>query len=304
MKMQIAFRETTHIRHGNSVSMAVGIIEVGPDERRDLEEKALAFKFAFIPALDHPVAAVAVGEPRRLVDRGGYIKNTLTVGTLEDLLTTDLERAIPNEHHNADFILRETELPPSVDGGVVFAFSGFLHFKPRQNFNFENLLWFENAPGDPEHQMVFAGRSGFERRPEEGPVEMVVRMTGHSMSAMLRDPLWGFGEEAYGLPGTMRLENYQKLDRYQDLMFTDDRTPEEDAELDELSVFMRYAGLDTLEKDETFRAFVKEMRDQFPEFTGNFPMTADQIISRDESVKMLVSSLLEREDAPYSGYGR
>jgi hypothetical protein len=304
MKMQIAFRESSEIRHGHSVAIAGGVVEIGPDEWQDFEEKALAFKFTFIPALDHPVAVSAVGEPRRVVARYDYIENTLRVGTLEDLLTTDLERAIPNDHHNADFVLRETELPSSVDGGIVFAFSGLLHLKPGQTFNFENLLWFENVSGDPEHRMVFAGRSGLERRFEEGSVDMVARMRGEAMSALLRDALWGFGDEAYGLPGTMRLENYHKLDRYQELVFADDRTPEEDAEFNELRAFMRYAGLDTLEKDETFRRFVKEMRDQFPEFNGNYPMTADQMIGRDESIKAVISNLLEREDAPYSEYGR
>jgi hypothetical protein len=46
------------------------------------------------------------------------------------------------------------------------------------------------------------------------------------------------------------------------------------------------------------------MRDQFPEFNGNYPMTADQMIGRDESIKAVISNLLEREDAPYSEYGR
>ncbi len=300
MKMQIAFRETATVRHDHSVAIAVGIIEVGPEELQDFEEKALAFKFHFTPVYGHAVGVSVVGGPRKLVDRDGWIENTLETGTLEDLLTSDIERAIPNEHHNADFALRETELPPSVEGGVVFAFSGFLHVKPGQPFKFEDLQWFEKRAGDPSHLMLFTGRSGIERRIEQGPVDMVESMRGQAMSAFLREPLWGFGDEAYGLPGTMRLDVYRKLGRYQDLVFADDRTPAEDSELDELREFMRYAALDSLEKDEMFQNFVREMRDQFPEFDGNRPMTAAQIVSREEGMSVIVASLVNSSDS----YGR
>jgi hypothetical protein len=292
MKMQIAFRETTKVRHDHSVAMAVGVVEVGPEELQDFDEKSLAFKFHFIPVYGHAVGVSVVGGPRKIVDRDGWIGNTLATGTLEDLLTSHIERAIPNDHHNADFVLRKTELLPSVEGGVVFAFSGFVHVKPGQPFGFEDLQWFENRAGDPSHLMLFAGRSGIERRIEQGSVDMVESMRGEAMSAFLREPLWGFGDEAYGLPGTMRLNVYRKLGRYQDLVLADDRTPSEDLELGGLREFMRCAGLDNLEKDEMFRDFVREMREQFPEFDGSRPMTADQIVSREESVKVIIESLL------------
>lgn len=292
MKMQIAFRETATVRHDHSVAIAVGIIEVGPEELQDFEDKALAFKFHFTPAYGHAVGVSVVGGPRMLVDRDGWLGDTLATGTLENLLTSHIERAIPNHQHNADFTLRETELPPSVEGGVVFAFSGFLHVKPGQPFDFECLQWFENRAGDRADLMLFTGRSGIEQRLEQGRVDMVESMRGQAMSAFLQAPLWGFVEEAYGLPGTMRLDVYRKMDRYQDLVLADDRNPEEESELEELREFMRHAALDNLEKDETFRNFVREMREQFPEFDGNRPMTADQIVSREESVGVIVASIL------------
>lgn len=304
MKMQIAFRETATVRHGHSVAIAVGVIEVGPEELQDIEEKALAFKFHFSPVYGHAVGVSSVGGPRTLVDRDGWLENTLATGTLEDLLTSHIERAVPNEHHNADFAFRETELPPSVEGGVVLAFSGFLHVKPEQKFDFENLLWFEEMHGAPNHMMVFAGRSGIERRIEQGRVDMVESMHGEAMPAFLRAPLWGFGDEAYGLPGTMRLDVYRKLDRYQHLVLADDRTADEDAELDELRPFMRYAGLNNLETDEMFRNFSREMRVQFPEFDGYRPMTAEQIVSREDSVSVIVRSLLKQDEEAPAGYGR
>lgn len=298
MKMQIAFRETSQERHGHNVAIAGGVIEVGPDEMLDFDEKALAFRFAFVPSLDHPVAVVPVAAPRDIVDEWGEVGNTLQVGTIEDFLTSKVSRAMPNDQHNADFILRETELPPSEDGAVVFAFSGLLHLKPRQPFDFGSLLWFENVVGEPQHRMIFAGRSGIEKRPEDGSLDMVERMRGHSMPELLRLPLWGFGPVAYGLPGTMRIENYQRLDRYQQLSFQDDRTPEEDDELQELRGFMRHAGLHTLELDETFGRYLRRLREEHPEFTGHRPMTADQIITREQSASVLLRAILEEEDGP------
>lgn len=296
MKMQIAFRETATVRHDHSVAMAVGIIEVGPEELQDFEEKALAFKFHFTPAYSHAVGVSVVGGPRKLVDRDGWLENTLATGTLEDLLTSHIERAIPNDRHNADFALRETELPPSVEGGVVFAFSGLVHVKHEQPFRFEDLQWFESRAGDRVDLMLFTGRSGIEKRTERSAVDMVESMRGQAISAFLQAPLWGFGEEVYGLPGTMRLDVYRKHGRYQDLVLADDRNPAEELELEELREFMRYAALDNLEKDEVFRNFVREMREQFPEFDGNRPMTADQIVSREESMGVIVASLLNSSD--------
>lgn len=297
MKMQIAFRETATVRHDHSVAIAVGIIEVGPEELQDFEEKALAFKFHFTPAHGHAVGVSVVGGPRKLVDRDGWLGNTLATGTLEDLLTSHIERAIPNDQHNADFALRETELPPSVEGGLVFAFSGFVHVKPEQPFRFEDLQWFENRAGDPADLLLFTGRSGIEQRLEQGRVDMVASMEGEAMPAFLQAPLWGFVEEAYGLPGTMRLDVYRKMDRYQDLVLADETTPAEESELEGLREFMRYAALDNLEKDEMFRNFVREMREQFPEFAGNRPMTAEQIVSREESMGVIVASLLNSSDS-------
>ncbi|NTF17142.1 hypothetical protein G6L37_01690 [Agrobacterium rubi] len=300
MKMQIAFRETSTVRHGHTVAMAGGVIEIAPEEWQDFDEKALAFKFDFVPALDHAVVVTAVGATRPIADPDGWLQNTLEVGTLEDLLTNRLDRAIPNQDHNADFVLRQTELPASVEDGRVFAFSGIMHLKPDQKFGFENLSWFESLEGGDDHVMMFAGRSGLERRKELGPVDMVEGMRGESMSAMLRQPLWGFGDEPYGLPGTMRLDVYRKLDRYYELFFEENRTSDEQAEFEDVREFMRCAGLNTIEKDDRYRDFFREMRAQFPEFTGHHPMTADQIVSRAESSRILVESILKREDGAYA----
>ncbi len=302
MKMQIAFRETSTVRHDHCVVIAGGIIEVGSGDARDYEETSLAFKFHFVDGTDHAVAISVVGDPRPLVDPDGWLQNDIEVGSLEGLLTCQMERAVPNEHLNADFILRETELPASVPGGRVFAFSGFLHVRPSQKFTFENLQWFEGVPGLPSQTMCFVGRSGIERRPENGRVDMVEGMRGRAMSALLHDPLWGFGEEAYGLPGTMRLSMYRKLKRYQDLFFEDGRTSDQQAEFDELRAEMRYAGLNNIETDARFRAYIGQMRERFPVHSAHRPMTASQMASREECVKLVVESILNDQlDQPAPG---
>ena len=302
MKMQVAFRETKVMRHGHSVVIAVGVIEVHPEEWVDYDEKQVAFKFDFVPSIDYPVAVSAVGGPRRIEDRDGYIDTYLATGTLEDLLTCELNRAVPNDHHNADFVFRQTELPASVEDGRVYAFSGVIHLRPEQKLDFRNHLWFEHVPGTRQEMMLFSGRTGIEHRPRK-TVDMDEGMRGHAIAQFLREPLWGFGDEAYGLPGTMRLSMYQKLARYQDLLFTEERTPEEQCEFDEVREVMRFAGLDNLEKDERYRAFTREMREQFPEFRGYQPMTSEQIVSREESLKVVIDSILKEEQGGYDYSG-
>lgn len=295
MKMQIGFRESTAVRHGHAVAMACGVLEVAPEEWIDFNEKSLAFSFDFVPALGHAAAATAVGMPREIRDEYGRAEDTLSIGSLEDFFTSRIDRAIPNDVHNADFVLRETELPASVLDGRVFAFAGLIHFRPEQKFAFEDLWWFESVDAAPGHVMMFAGRSGFERRPELGSVDMVESMRGEAMTAMLRKPLWGFGDEPYGLPGTMRLENYRKLDRYHTLFFIEERSSEEQAEFEDVREFVKMAALNTIEKDAQYREFVREMRAQHPEFNSHKPMTADQMVSRDESLRVIIDSILKQE---------
>jgi hypothetical protein len=67
---------------------------------------------------------------------------------------------------------------------------------------------------------------------------------------------------------------------------------------------MRYAGLNNLETNEMFQNFSREMRVQFPEFDGYRPMTAEQIVSREGSVSVIVGSLLKRDEEASAGYGR
>lgn len=298
MKMQIAFRETSTERHGHVVAMAGGVIEIGDDEMLEVDERALAFKFSFSPFSDHPLAVAPVGAPRPIVDQFNEVENTLQVGTIEDFLTLRIQRATPNDQHNADFVLRETELPASEVGATVFAFSGLLHLKPGQPFDFRNQLWFESFGDEPGHEMLFAGRTGIERRPDEADVDMVGLMAGQAMTNLLRLPLWGFGAVSYGLPGTMRLENYARIERYQHLSFLDDRTDAEEDELDDLRRFMQFAGLNTLEKDETYRRYLKRLREDFPEYTGYRPMTADQITSKEDNVATLIRAVLEDDETP------
>ena len=299
MKMQIAFRETSTVRHGHSVVMAGGAIEVSPEEWVDYDEKALAFRFDFASRIGHPVAVTAVGGARPITDQYGWIADILEAGQLEDLLTSEIERAIPTEHVNADFVLRATEMPPSVEDGRVFAFSGFLHLRPGQQFDFENLLWFESFDQDYGNVLMYSGRSGIERRPELGSLDMTELMRGESWSALLRKPLWGFGEKPYGLPGTMRIDLYRKLERYHSLYFCGERSAAEQAEFEDVREVISRAGLHTIERNEEYREFCREMRALHPEFKAYMPMTTDQIVSREESAKVIIASILRRDETRF-----
>ena len=276
MKMQIAFRETSTVRHGHRVAMAAGVIEVGPEDTTDYEEKGLVFRFDFIPGVAHPVGVSTHWPPHKLKSKWGHLDGELEVGTLEGLLTTDIERAIPNDMHNADLILRQTEIPSSAEGGRVFAFSGLVHVKPEQLFSYSDITWYEAQPHGQANFMIYAGRSGLERRPTEEKIDMAKTMRGEAMSGFLREPLWGFGAEPYALPGTMRLSMYRKMDRYRQLFFTDRSDTEVDQEFRALREEMRIAGLDNLDKDKNFQQFTGQMFQNYPELVGNRPMTAQQ----------------------------
>jgi hypothetical protein len=295
MKMQIAFRETVTVRHDHNVAMAVGVIEVGPEDTNDYEDKSLVFRFDFNPSLDHPVAASTHWEPRRLEANHGWLETELEIGTLEGLLTTQIDRAIPNEVHNADFVLRQTAVAPSVGGGKVFAFSGFLHVKPEQKFSFNDVLWFESFHTGQDNVMIFAGRTGVERRPGDGRPDMVEGMRGDAMSSFLRKPLWGFREEAYSLPGTMRLSMYRKMDRYMELFFSEGLSTPDKLELAGLKEDMRCAGLDNVARDEDFRIFAKIMRERHPDLVRNKPMTLKQRLLHDEKIKEVLSEIMEAD---------
>ncbi|TLX15755.1 hypothetical protein [Rhizobium sp. MHM7A] len=295
MKMQIAFRETVTTRHDHNVAMAVGVIEVGPQDTTDYEDKSLVFRFDFNPALEHAVAASTHWPPRRLVDSWGWLETELETGTLEGLLMSQIERAIPNDIHNADFVLRQTEVPPSVEGGRVFAFSGFLHVKPEQRFSFNDVVWFESPTSGQDNVMIYAGRSGVERRLEDGRQDMVETTRGDAMSSFLRKPLWGFGDEAYSLPGTMRLSMYQKMDRYMELFFSESLSAADKKEFAGLKEEMRRAGLDNVAKDEDFKAFVKQMRLKYPELVGNKPLTGKQRRLHEEKVSEVMSEVMEAD---------
>lgn len=293
MKMQIAFRETLTTRHDHNVAMAVGVIEVSPYDTVDYEDKSLVFRFDFDPALDHAVAASTFWAPSKLVDDSGWLETEMQTGTLEGLLKTDIERAIPNEMHNADFVLRQTEVPASVDGGRVFAFSGLLHLKPEQIFSFRDVTWFDSRTSGQSNVMVYSGRSGVEHRPEDGRPDMVEAMLGEAMSSFLREPLWGFGDVAYSLPGTMQISMYHKIDRYSDLFFSESLSASEEREFHDLKQEMRVAGLDNLATDEDYKTFYRQMRIKCPGLTANKPMTAEQRRSRNEAISETIAEVME-----------
>jgi hypothetical protein len=303
MKMQIAFRETNTMRHGHRVAMAVGVIEVGPDDTADYEEKALVFRFDFNPAMAHAVSASTFWPPRKLVSQWGNLDVELETGTLEGLLTSQIERAIPNEVHNADFVLRQTDVPPSVEEGRVFAFSGLLHLKPEQKFSFNDVVWYETPTLGQDNVMIYAGRSGMERRPEDGRPDMVETMRGDAMSSFLREALWGFGNEAYSLPGTMRLGMYRKMDRYGELFFSENLSSVEQEEFKSLKEEMRLAGLDNVAKDETYQEFSRQMRLKYPELNGNKPMvTKQKLLLAEKTTEVLAQIMVE--DGLASSFGR
>jgi hypothetical protein len=151
--------------------------------------------------------------------------------------------------------------------------------------------------------MIYAGRSGMERRPGDGRPDMVETMRGDAMSSFLREALWGFGNEAYSLPGTMRLSMYRKMDRYGELFFSENQSSVEQEEFKSLKEEMRLAGLDNVAKDETYQEFSRQMRLKYPELNGNKPMVSKQNLLLAEKTAEVLAQIMV-EDRLASSFGR
>ena len=151
--------------------------------------------------------------------------------------------------------------------------------------------------------MTYAGRSGIERRTSQEKRDMAETMRGDAMSGFLRAPLWGFGSDAYGLPGTMRLSMYHKMDRYRELFFSERSSLELQQEFETLKEEMRFAGLDNLARDSVFQEFARQMHEKYPELVGKKPMTGEQQRLYSEKAGEVIRLVKEGEDNARA-YGR
>lgn len=289
MRMQIAFRETTTERNGYQVVIAGGLIDIDPEDGIECDEQLLSFDMvndengqlsgAFVRATPRPIV---------------YEEELLAQDTLEHLLTCRIPRMNPSEFANAEFALRKTYVEPGDPQGVVYGFSGFYYLEKGASLDFAKAYQLETVPG-LDGLMKRTGILGQDWRPELGEVDVVMEMRGEAMAALLKKPWWGFGEEPVSLPGTMRREIYDQLDRLHRLHFVEgDRSSDEYRGLVDA---MREVGLASFLRDKGYERYLTARYADPSIETGFRPMPISRMATREQAVGVIVKSLLEEPNS-------
>jgi hypothetical protein len=287
MRMQIAFRETEETRSGYRIAIAGGVIETSPEDRLSYDECRVSFQFAFRED-GVPFSAFCHRNPQRLSSESDVLLDT---STLEALLTCKMDRSQPRDFLNAELFLRETSLAPSAQGASSYVFAGLVYLDRDETLSYSEACQLESRSDLGDRAMFFRGVLGEDFRPEIGEIDVVKEMRGATMAQLLEKPWWGFGDEAFSLPGTMRRGNYEQIERFQQLHFSD-RNPAEDLEYNRLADRMRYLGMDTMLTDRMLEGYIRARRSA-PDFRSPYlPVPHSATFTRQDALDTLVTELL------------
>jgi len=120
---------------------------------------------------------------------------------------------------------------------------------------------------------------------------------GIGMTALLKRPAWGWGDEPFALQSTMRLDVIDEAMECMRLLDTDHRTPEQDARLASLRGSQGYdvvalgrTGYDAA----AFAEFRRLMRDETEHDDWSTPLTAGQIEERRRRSEAVVREIRRR----------
>ncbi|MCZ7861181.1 hypothetical protein O9X98_07145 [Agrobacterium salinitolerans] len=286
MRMQIAFRETDETRSGYRVAVAGGVIETSPDDRLSYDECRVSFQLSFRED-GVPFSAFCLRTPTRLATDSILLDTC----TLEDLLTVRMERNQPSDFLNAEFAMRETALPSSIPGATSYAFSGLVYLDRDQTISYSEACQLESRSDLGDRAMFFRGVLGADFRPEIGEIDVVEEMRGAKMDQLLQKPWWGFAEEAYSLPGTMRRGNYEQIERFQRLHFAA-RDPEQENEYARLRERMQHLGMAGMLADPILESYIQARR-AAPDFRSPyFPVPHSATFTRQDALDTLVTGLI------------
>jgi hypothetical protein len=286
MRMQIAFRETDETRSGYKVAIAGGVIETSPQEHLSYDECRVSFQMSFRED-GVPILAFCHRTPTRLLSDSILLDTC----SLEDLLSIPMDRYHPSGFLNAEFAMRETALKPSTLGATSYAFSGLVYLDRHQIISYSEASQLESRSDRGDHAMSFRGVLGSDVRPEIGEINVVEEMLGAPMSELLQKPWWGFGEEAYSLPGTLRAVNYEQAEQFEQLHFSD-RGPTQELEYTRLKDRMQYLGMAGILADPILERYVQTRRTA-PDFSSpHFPFPRSAMFTRQDALDTLVVGLV------------
>src|SRR3546814_18789349 len=80
-----------------------------------------------------------------------------------------------------------------------------------------------------------------------------------SLNSLLKLPLWGWGDEKVGFVSTMDLPTIDECSKYDALSALENRTPEQEAELETIRKGEVGWIFNSSSKDETYQAYRREM---------------------------------------------
>lgn len=249
MRMQLAFRATSHKIGERQVSMVAGFVSAMPGQ---------------LPAEGIAEMGVLDGTPEGITELGPirhiyfpsreHDPNYLSYGM--GSFVTQRFWDIPARGQVLQLYCREVRMPSDHLLGQVYAVESLIALSEKMAPAYDLISVFA------QHREGFSmsGALGREIHPDWDIPPLVEATRGNSLAAFFRMPLWGFGDEPVGLVATMHPKVCDAYDRYRWGPETD-RKPE-------LVALIRDAGLDWPKQTDYLTA-ISSIRGKYPGFLEN-----------------------------------
>jgi len=296
MKIQIAFRDTGHVENGFRTVIATGLVEVpdSPDSPEVPEGMIGEFVLDMVKengAL-RPSMAVDKDVYRTPKDRWGHRPWPETA--VPGMVTESVWKS-PWFNGSCELFLRRSLVEPSAEGLAVMCAAGLVALKGQAPVDQDSIFQLSH---DGE-RFLYEGRIGEEVRPDWGKPGLAAAMRGEALAGFLRTPTWGFGDEPVGLGWHMSLEFAEAYDRYRTLALIDGRDEWDEREHEELLKRMSDEGMNQLDRDPAFRAYMKRMDGLgFIPRSVAMPETRTDLARRNRAAREVMPSILAAEDGP------
>lgn len=256
MKIQVAFRDTGHVENGFRTVIATGFVEFPDNADAPEVPDGMIGEFVFDMVEDRgalrPSMAVDADRYRSPKDRWGHRPGAET--PVAGMVTESVWKS-PWFNGGGELFLRRTLVEPSEGGLAVMCAAGLVALRGEIPVDQDSIFQLAH---DGE-RFFYEGRIGEDVRPEWGKPGLAEAMRGEALAGFLRYPSWGFGAEPVALGWHMSLEFAEAYDRYRTLALEDDRDEWDEREHGDLRKRMAGEGMDQIDRDPSFRAYLKEM---------------------------------------------
>ncbi len=230
-------------------------------------------------------------------------------GTDHLLATSDYsERAVADHGHELADHVRDAQWPRPVPGsGIPGGGIMFRHTRAPSAPGTEimTLAICMYAPADAVASQVLYSLSGIldaDGRPDRISIHSPqacapLAENGIGMTALLKRPAWGWGDEPFALQSTMRLDVIDDAMETARLLDKEGRTPEDEARLETLKRSEGYrvvAGNRTGYDSAEFAEYRRLMRDVMQDDDWSRPITAFQLAERQRRADEAIREILRK----------